>query len=82
MFKNMVDQEDNVRIQKGAARCHRRSATRSFIANYKNGLMSFQDFNTITNDFVGQQLSMLSAQFNAVLAEAGWEEARGIGAIP
>ena len=81
MFKNMVDQEDNVRIQRELLDA---TALRYKIASadYRNGLMSFQDFNTITNDYVGYQLSLLSAQFNAVLAEASWEEARGIGAIP
>ena len=47
-----------------------------------NGLMSFQDFNTITDDYVSQQQTLLSAQLTAVIAEASWEEARGVGAIP
>lgn len=81
MFKSMVDQEDNVRIQRELLNA---TALRYKIAaaNYRNGLMSFQDFNSITNDYVGLQLSLLSAQLNAVIAEASWEEARGIGAIP
>jgi len=81
MFKGMVDAEDNVRIQKellDATSLRYKIAA----ADYRNGLMTFQDFNTITNDFVGGQLSLLSAQFNAVAAEASWEEARGLGAIP
>jgi outer membrane protein TolC len=81
MFKDMVDAEDNVRIQKELLDA---TALRYKIAaaNYRNGLMSFQDFNTITDDYVGFQQSLLSAQFNAVIAEASWEEARGLGAIP
>jgi outer membrane protein TolC len=81
MFKNMVDSEDNVRIQKELLEA---TALRYKIgeADYRNGLMSFQDFNTITNDYVGQQQSLLSAQLSAVIAEASWEEARGLGAIP
>jgi outer membrane protein TolC len=81
MFKNMVDSEDNVRIQKELLDA---TALRYKIgeADYRNGLMSFQDFNTITNDYVGQQQSLLSAQLSAVIAEASWEEARGLGAIP
>jgi len=81
MFKGMVDAEDNVRIQKellDATSLRYKIAA----ADYRNGLMTFQDFNTITDDYVGQQLSLLSAQFNAVVAEASWEEARGLGAIP
>ena len=81
MFKNMVDQEDNVRIQRELLDA---TALRYKIAeaDYRNGLMSFQDFNTITDDYVGQQQTLLSAQLSAVIAEASWEEARGVGAIP
>jgi outer membrane protein len=81
MFKNMVDAEDNVRIQKELLDA---TALRYRIAeaDYRNGLMSFEDFNTITDDYVGQQQTLLSAQLNAVISEASWEEARGIGAIP
>jgi outer membrane protein len=81
MFKGMVDAEDNVRIQKELLDA---TALRYKIAeaDYRNGLMSFQDFNTITDSYVGQLQSLLSAQLNAVIAEASWQEARGIGAIP
>ena len=81
MFKGMVDAEDNVRIQKELLDA---TALRYKIAqaDYRNGLMSFQDFNTITEDYVGQLQSLLSAQLSAVISEASWEEARGLGAIP
>jgi outer membrane protein len=81
MFKGMVDAEDNVRIQKELLDA---TGLRYKIAeaDYRNGLMSFQDFNTITDDYVSQQQSLLSAQLSAVIAEASWEEARGLGAIP
>jgi outer membrane protein TolC len=81
MFKAMVDAEDNVRIQQELQDA---TALRYKIAaaDYRNGLMSFQDFNSITDDYVGLQQSVLSAEVNAVIAEAGWEEARGVGAIP
>ena len=81
MFKGMVDAEDNVRIQQELLDA---TALRYKIAaaDYRNGLMSFEDFNNITDDYVSQQLSLLSAQLGAVVAEAGWEEAKGVGAIP
>jgi outer membrane protein TolC len=81
MFKGMVDAEDNVRIQQELLDA---TALRYRIAeaDYRNGLMSFQDFNSITNDYVSQQQTLLSAQLSAVIAEASWEEARGVGAIP
>ena len=45
MFKSMVDAEDNVRIQQELLDA---TALRYKIAaaDYRNGLMSFQDFNT------------------------------------
>ena len=81
MFKGMVDAEDNVRIQQELLNA---TALRYRIAeaDYRNGLMSFQDFNSITDDYVSQQQTLLSAQLSAVIAEASWEEARGVGAIP
>jgi outer membrane protein len=81
MFKGMVDAEDNVRIQKELLDA---TALRYKIAeaDYRNGLMSFQDFNTITDSYVSQKQSLLSAQLSAVQAEASWEEAQGVGAIP
>jgi outer membrane protein TolC len=81
MFKNMVDTADNVRIQKELLDANA-LRYKIAVASYRNGLMKFQDFNSITNDYVGSQLSLLSAQFNAVIAEANWEEAQGTGAIP
>ena len=81
MFKGMVDAEDNVRIQQELLDA---TALRYKIAeaDYRNGLMSFQDFNTITESYVSQLQTLLSAQLSAVIAEASWEEARGLGAIP
>jgi outer membrane protein TolC len=81
MFKGMVDAEDNVRIQQQLLEA---TALRYRIssADYRNGLSTFEDFNLITNDYVGQQQSLLSAELNAVVAEAAWEEAKGMGAIP
>jgi outer membrane protein len=80
-FKNLVDAQDNVRIQEELLEA---TGLRYKIAEarYRNGLVSFQDFNQITDDYVAQQQTCLSAQLNAVIAEAAWEEARGLGAIP
>ena len=76
-----VDAQDNVRIQQELLEA---TALRYKIgeARYRNGLMSFQDFDTITDSYVSQQQSCISSQRDAVIAEASWEEARGLGAIP
>jgi len=80
-FKALVDAEDNVRIQEELLEA---TALRYKIAeaNYKTGLMSFQDFNSITDTYVNQQKTCLASQRDAVIAEANWELARGVGAIP
>src|SRR5262249_45999124 len=51
-------------------------------AQYRNGLISFQDFDTITTDYVNQQKNILSTKRDAVIAESNWEQAKGIGVIP
>lgn len=50
-------------------------------AQYRNGLISFQDFETITNDSITRQQTELQTRRDAVLAEAQWEQSQGIGAI-
>lgn len=80
-FKSFVDAVDNRRIQQELLDA---SALRYRIAEaqYRNGLISFQDFNDITDTYVDQQETCLAAQRDAVIAESNWEQARGIGAIP
>ena len=80
-FKGLVDSRENVRIQDELLEA---TALRYKIAeaSYRNGLMSFQDFETITDSYVSQQQACLSAKLAAVIAEANWEQARGLGAIP
>lgn len=51
-------------------------------AQYRNGLVSFQDFDTITNDKINRQKQDLMNRRDAVLAEAAWEQSLGVGAIP
>ena len=51
-------------------------------AQYRNGLIAFQDFSDITDSYVSQLQVTLSAQQASVNAEAAWEESRGQGAIP
>jgi outer membrane protein TolC len=51
-------------------------------AQYRNGLISFQDFDTITNSSISQQQTELQTRRDAVLAEAKWEESQGRGDIP
>lgn len=80
-YKALVDGVEQVKV---AQELLDAAALRSRIAQeqYRNGLISFQDFETITNSYIAQQRTTLAARRDAVLAEANWEQSRGIGAIP
>ncbi len=48
---------------------------------YALGLLSFQDWDTIENDLISNQKTMLVNLRDAIIAEAAWEQAQGKGAI-
>lgn len=80
-FASMIDAIENVRVQKEKLDAY---TLRVKIAEeqYRNGLISFQDFDTITNDYINQQRTTLTSRRDAVIAEANWEQSRGVGVIP
>ena len=80
-FKSLVDAVENQRIQQEQLDA---TQLRYTIAQgeYRTALISFQDFNDITSAYVGQLQTTLSARQSAVNAEANWEQARGLGALP
>lgn len=80
-FKALVDAVENQRIQEELQDATKLRYTISE-AEYRNGLMDFEDFNNITSSYVSQLSQTLSAQQNSVNAEANWEQSRGLGAIP
>lgn len=47
-------------------------------AQYRNGLVSFQDFDTITNDKINRQKQDLLNRRDALMAEAAWEQSLGV----
>lgn len=51
-------------------------------AQYNNGLISFTDWDTIENDLINRQKTLLQSQKERVTAEAAWEQAQGKGVIP
>ena len=50
-------------------------------AQYQQGLISFQDFDTIENSLVTSQKNWLSSRLAADQAEAAWRNAMGLSAI-
>jgi len=51
-------------------------------AQYNNGLISFIDWDTIENDLIFRQKTLLQSERERVIAEASWEQAQGTGVIP
>ena len=51
-------------------------------AQYNNGLISFIDWDTIENDLILRQKTLLQSERERVIAEASWEQAQGRGVIP
>jgi outer membrane protein TolC len=51
-------------------------------AQYNNGLITFTDWDTIENDLIIRQKTLLQTQKERVTAEAAWEQAQGRGVIP
>lgn len=51
-------------------------------AQYNNGLISFIDWDTIENDLIVRQKTLLQTERERVIAEAAWEQAQGKGVIP
>jgi outer membrane protein TolC len=80
-FKSYVDAADNVRVQETLMQA---TYMRYQIAEakYRNGLATFQDFNSITDSYVNQQKFSLASRRDAVIGEATWEQSKGSGAIP
>lgn len=80
-YRSYADAVDQISV--GAA-LYAASLLRAQIAEaqYRNGLVSFQDFDTITNDKINRQKQDLTNRRDAVLAEAAWEQSLGVGAIP
>jgi len=80
-FKALVDAVENQHIQEELLDATSLRYTVA-AAQYRNGLIDFQDFSDITSAYVGQLQTTLAAQQASVNAEANWEQSRGQGAIP
>ncbi|MEZ5405875.1 MAG: TolC family protein [Verrucomicrobiia bacterium] len=80
-YKTLVDAVERVKIDEERLQA---AALRAEIAEkqYRNGLISFQDFETITNDYINLQRTALTSRRDAVIAEANWEQSQGKGVLP
>ena len=80
-YKDLIDAIERVKIDEERLEALK---LRAEIAEtqYRNGLISFQDFETITNDYINLQRTALTSRRDAVIAEANWEQSQGKGALP
>lgn len=51
-------------------------------AQYNNGLITFNDWDIIENDYIARQKSLLLTEKSRVIAEANWDLTQGKGDIP
>lgn len=80
-YADFKDAVDRIRIQENFLQS---AQVRAEIARsqYANGLISYQDWDLIENDLIDNERSILESLRDALIAEAAWEKAQGIGAIP
>jgi len=80
-YNDFRDAIENIRVQQGFLSS---AQVRAEIARsqYANGLLSYQDWDTIENDLINNERTILESLRDALIAEAAWEKAQGTGAIP
>jgi outer membrane protein TolC len=80
-FKSYIDAVENVPVQQKQL-TSKELQYKIYKIRYDIGQVGFKDFNDTTNSYVSQQTMYLTAQREAVIQEANWEQARGVGALP
>ncbi len=80
-YADLADAADQVRVQQQYLEAAR---VRAEIARtqYASGMMSFEDWDPIENDLIDKQTALLQSQRNAVIAEAQWDNVRGVSLLP
>jgi len=51
-------------------------------SKYKNGMLSFEDWDIIENDLIAKQKAVIRGQHELYITEATWMQAQGRGVIP
>lgn len=70
-WSSYAQAEDNVRVQRAFLDAAKQRKDESDI-NYQSGLMTFENWIIVVNDYVNFQTSFLRAEQNLILAEAQW----------
>ena len=72
----LAQAQDQVKVQRAFLDAATQRKGESDI-RYQSGLMTFQDWEVIMNDYVNSERGFLTAEQNVILAEAQWRFASG-----
>jgi len=75
-YNGLVDAVENVKVREKYFVASEERAKISRV-KYINGLISYQDWDTIENEFINSKKSLLDAEFNAFVAWAEWRRVLG-----
>ncbi|MBA7510779.1 hypothetical protein ES705_02766 [subsurface metagenome] len=76
VYNGLIDAVDNVKVREKYFMASQERAKISGV-KYINGLISYQDWDTIENEFINSKKSLLGAKFNAFVAWAEWKKVLG-----
>jgi len=77
-YNGLIDAVENVKVKEKYFIASEERAKISRV-KYINGLISYQDWDTIENEFINSKKSLLGAKFNAFVAWAEWKKVLGEG---
>ena len=75
-YSGLIDAVENVKVREKYFIASQERAKISRV-KYVNGLISYQDWDAIENDFINSEKSLLDAKFNAFVASAEWKKVLG-----
>jgi len=75
-YSGLIDAVENVKVREKYFIASQERAKISRV-KYVNGLISYQDWDAIENDFINSDKSLLDAKFNAFVASAEWKKVLG-----
>lgn len=77
-YNGLIDAVGDVKVKEKYFIASQERAKISSV-KYINGLISYQDWDTIENEFINSKKSLLGAKFNAFVAWAEWKKVLGEG---
>jgi len=77
-YNGLIDAIENVKVKEKYLIASEERAKISRV-KYINGLISYQDWDAIENEFINSKKSLLDAEFNAFVAWAEWKRVLGEG---